>query len=134
MFGSFATLSSPESESRLAIVTGMTLPIAVWLAVCLAGAALCIRSLAVLRGSAPATLLGWLASLAYFLLAGIAAARRVPAPAIADGIALATLTIAFVVAGVRDEPQAEPWWWPRRVGPTGAQRRARGKPGSDDTL
>jgi hypothetical protein len=47
-----------------------------------------------------------------------------PQPSAYAGYAcIALLTIAFVVAGVRDEPQAEPWWWPRRVGSTRAEKQ-----------
>jgi hypothetical protein len=38
---------------------------------------------------------------------------------------LLVLTVAFVVAGVRDERQAEPWWWPTHTGPTRAEKRLR---------
>jgi len=31
--------------------------------------------------------------------------------------------VAFVIAGIKDEAQAEPWWWPRGRGPTRAERR-----------
>jgi hypothetical protein len=34
------------------------------------------------------------------------------APFHADYACVALLTIAFIVAGIRKEPQAIPWWWP----------------------
>jgi hypothetical protein len=39
-------------------------------------------------------------------------------------VLLNALAIAFVVAGFRDERQAEPWWWPKRRGLTRAERGA----------
>ncbi len=87
-------------------------------------AVLSIRSIAVLRSRAPWTTAGWAGTLAYCIAAVVEfsneAAHR-PAALIAYACLLA-LAIAFVVAGVRDEPQAEPWWWPTHVGPTRAER------------
>jgi len=37
--------------------------------------------------------------------------------------AIGAILIAFVVAGLKDEPQSEPWWWPVRAGGTRAERR-----------
>lgn len=93
----------------------------------LALVALAVRSMLVLGRRAPATGLGWLFTAAY----GVAAALKYGSPdpvyhAAAGTVAFGTLvplSIAFVVAGVRDEPQAEPWWWPRRIGRTRAERR-----------
>jgi len=90
-------------------------------------AALSARSIAVLRVRAPWTSAGWAGTLGYCVAAvvefGNDALHR-PASYVAYAFLLA-LTIAFVVAGIRDEPQAEPWWWPTHVGPTRAEKRAR---------
>ena len=103
----------------------MHLLLIVWLAICAAGAALSVRSIAVLGGPSPLTRLGWLATLAYFGLSAYDAARAVAAPAHADYLLLAALLLAFVVAGLRDEPQAEPWWWPTGAGEDGSRAPAR---------
>jgi hypothetical protein len=96
-----------------------------WLAVCAAGFALSVKSISVLGRRSARTVAGWVATAAYFLIAGADAVRGRPAPAHLDYVALALLTVAFVAAGIGDEPQAEPWWWPSGAGPTGAERRAR---------
>ena len=88
-------------------------------------AALAFRSLAVLGTRAPWTSVGWLGTAAY----GIAAAWRYAHAGPVPGIALITsgcfvvLTAAFIIAVVRDEPQAEPLLWPSRVGLTRAEKR-----------
>jgi hypothetical protein len=108
----------------------------VWLAACVAGIVLSLRSVSVLRVHNPDgraqtrssfTIAGWLATAAYFALAGYDAARSQHAPWHADYVVLGALAVAFAVAGFRDEPQAEPWYWPVRAGQTGRERRARGR-------
>jgi hypothetical protein len=89
-------------------------------------AVLSLRSIAVLRARAPWTSGGWAATLGYCIAAAVEFSNETlhqPAAYIAYAFLL-LLTIAFVVAGVRDEPQAEPWWWPTHVGPTRAEKRA----------
>jgi hypothetical protein len=95
-----------------------------WICFCVLGLAVSLKSAAVLRRRSVWTLAGWLATAAYFVIAGIDAARGTRAVAHLDYVALALLIACFAAAGARDEPQAEPWWWPRRAGLTGAQRRA----------
>jgi hypothetical protein len=88
-------------------------------------AVLSARSIVILGVRAPWTSAGWIGTLGYCIAAFVeysGAAMR-PMWATASYLCLAALTVAFVVAGVRDEPQAEPWWWPKRIGPTRAQRR-----------
>jgi len=99
-------------------------PLVAWSLVCAAGLALALRSAVVLRGGSPWTSMGWLATAAYFAFELAAVARRAPTPFHLEYALLAALTLAFVVAGVRDERQAEPWWWPARAGLTGRERRA----------
>lgn len=96
----------------------------IWIVACIVGLALSIKSVAVLGARSRATAVGWIATAAYFVIAAVDAVRARSAPAHVDYAVLAILTIAFVVAGVRDEPQAEPWWWPRAPGLTGRERRA----------
>ena len=95
-----------------------------WFALATLALALSVRSLVVLRGGSRATSLGWLATIAYVVVAAVDAARGSVAPGHIDWWLLAVVTVAFVVAGMRDEAQAEPWWWPARRGSTAAQRRA----------
>ena len=83
---------------------------------------LSIRSLAALRGAAPWTSAGWAFTIAYDCTASAEIILRTHAPLHVAYWFLVALAVAFVVAGLRDEPQADPWWWPRRLGPTRSQR------------
>jgi hypothetical protein len=91
---------------------------------------LALRSLAVLGRRAPLTSLGWAATAGYCVAAIVeftVFSLHRPAAVIAS-VFFVCLAVAFVVAGVRDERQAEPWWWPVRAGATRAERRASGTP------
>lgn len=100
----------------------MNLPYVVFdTAVCV----LAIRSIGVLRRNAPWTCAGWGATV---VSAGAAALRYLgdgpaPLPMLVSEIFFGALTVAFIGGAVRDEPQAEPLMWPRRVGLTRAQKR-----------
>ncbi len=90
-------------------------------------AVLSLRSMIVLRRAAPWTSAGWAGTLGYACAAGVEygdAALHRPAALVAYAFVV-LLAIAFVLAGIRDEPQAEPWWWPVRIGRTRAERQAR---------
>jgi len=90
-------------------------------------AVLSVRSVAVLRTAAPWTSAGWAGTLGYCIAAAVEFSSE-SEHQIAAYVAYAfllVLTVAFVVAGVRDERQAEPWWWPTHAGPTRAEKRAR---------
>jgi len=90
-------------------------------------AVLSVRSVAVLRTAAPWTSAGWAGTLGYCIAAAVESSSE-SEHQIAASVAYAfllVLTVAFVVAGVRDERQAEPWWWPTHTGPTRAEKRAR---------
>jgi hypothetical protein len=97
---------------------------ALWLAVCVAGAALSLKSVAVLGPRSRWTAAGWWFTLAYFAFAGYADIAKSTVPFHLEYWSLGALTVAFIVAGVKDEPQAEPWWWPTRASTTRAERRA----------
>jgi hypothetical protein len=86
---------------------------------------LAIRSLAVLGTRAPWTSLGWAATMGYFGAAAWRYAHTGPQREImlAAEAAFVVLAAAFLVAVIRDEPQAEPLLWPSRVGLTRAQKR-----------
>ena len=89
-------------------------------------AVLSMRSLVILRAAAPWTSAGWAGTFGYCIAAVLefsGSAAHATAALVAYAF-LVALAIAFVVAGVRDEPQAEPWWWPTHVGPTRAQKRS----------
>ncbi len=96
-----------------------------WSVLCVAGLLLSLRSVSVLRSGSPWTSVGWLLTAAYFALELGAVVRRAATPLHLDYVLLALLTLAFVAAGVRDERQAEPWWWPSGTGLTGRERRER---------
>ncbi len=82
-----------------------------------------LKSVAVLaRAGSPWTSAGWLLTLAYFVLAGLKVALAWSVPFHAEYVALALLTVAFILAGLNDERQAEPWWWPVRAGLRGRER------------
>ena len=90
----------------------------VWLAVCVAGGALSLKSIVVLDARSRWTAAGWWFTLAYFALAAYGGIVKAPLPLHPEYWALGALTVAFGIAGVRDEPQAEPWWWPTRASTT----------------
>jgi hypothetical protein len=84
-----------------------------------------LRSLAVLGLRAPWTSSGWLATAGYFAAAAWRYAHTGPqreAMLVAEGF-FVLLAAAFIIAVVRDEPQAEPLLWPSRVGLTRAEKR-----------
>jgi hypothetical protein len=91
--------------------------------VCLLGIALSVRSIVVLGRAAPWTSAGWCLTLVYFAALIGKATVALALPGYVEYLVLAALAIVFLVAGVRDERQAEPWWWPNRRGPTRAEKR-----------
>jgi hypothetical protein len=97
--------------------------IAVVAFICLLGIAVCAKTLAVLGRHAPWTSGAWLLTALYFIVVLIKVTRVPNLASWIEYAILAALTIAFVVAGVRDERQAEPWWWPARRSLTRAERR-----------
>jgi hypothetical protein len=96
-----------------------------YVAVDVAVVILALRSLMVLGRQAPWTSLGWAATVVYFGTAAWRYAHAGPQREVmlAAEAAFVVLAAAFVVAVVRDEPQAEPLLWPSRVGLTRAQKR-----------
>ncbi len=90
----------------------MNFGLACWEAICIAGFALSAKSVAVLRSRSPYTIAGWVFTAAYFAFAAYDAWKHAPAPLHGDYVCVALLTVAFIVAGIRREPQAVPWWWP----------------------
>ena len=88
-------------------------------------AMLALRSLVVLGMKAPWTSAGWAATAGYFIAQAWRYAHDGPPGGIIlfAGVCFVVLGVAFVVAVVRDEPQAEPLMWPTRIGLTRAQKR-----------
>jgi hypothetical protein len=113
-------------------VCGKTLSVLnpLFVAVDLAVAVVAVRSALLLRRRSPFSTVGWLLTIGF----GLAAATEYGIPAlhavagqVAHGF-LVVLAVAFIIAGIRDEPQAEPLLWPVRIGPTRAERRAANRP------
>jgi hypothetical protein len=87
---------------------------------------LAVRSFMVLGRQAPWTSLGWAATTGYFASAAWRYAhdgQQQRGVLLLSGILFAVLAAAFLIAVIRDEPQAEPLLWPTRVGLTRAQKR-----------
>ncbi len=83
-----------------------------WELVCCAGFALSLKSILVLGARSPFTIAGWIFTAAYFALAAYDALMQAHPAFRSDYACVALLAVAFVVAGIRKEPQAVPWWWP----------------------
>jgi hypothetical protein len=98
--------------------------IAVVALICLLGIAGCAKTIAVLGSRAPWTSSAWALTGLYFVAVLVKVTFAPRLPGTLEYAILAALTVVFVVAAVRDEPQAEPWWWPKHLGLTRAQRRA----------
>jgi uncharacterized membrane protein HdeD (DUF308 family) len=105
----------PMSEGRSMQTAAVVL-------ICLLGIALSVKSIATLGRVAPWTSAGWWLTVVYFF---VVIGRTTISPAVpvsAEYIVLVGLAVVFVVAGVRDERQAEPWWWPNHRGSTRAEK------------
>lgn len=94
--------------------------------ICLLGIALSLKSALVAGGKAPWTAAGWWLTIVYLIAVIAKTWFGYAVPGHAEYVVLGALTIAFVIAGVRDEPQAEPWWWPVRRGDRRADKRLSG--------
>ena len=84
-----------------------------------------LRTLNLLDKKTPWTIFGWAFTVCYDCTASEEIIGHTHLPLHLPYWFLAGLIVAFVVAGIRDEPQPEPWWWPRRIGPSRAQRASR---------
>jgi hypothetical protein len=107
---------------RLSEAPGMTTSAIIWIVGILA-IGLCAKSIAALGRHSPWTAAGWWFTVVYLIAAIVKASIDPALPAPAEYGALAVLTVAFIVAGIRDEAQAEPWWWPDHRGATRADKR-----------
>jgi hypothetical protein len=93
-------------------------------------AAISLRSMQFTWKVSPWTSVGWAATRVYCLfdLARIVLlpeGQNFPILPHVDWGMLLVLTAAFIIAGVRDERQAEPWYWPRGRGATRAEKTGR---------
>jgi uncharacterized membrane protein YhaH (DUF805 family) len=104
---------------------GITVGGLVYAVLALALAALSVRSALVVRRVAPWTAAGWWLTVAYCVVVIVPLVGGPRLPFHGEYAFLIALAIAFVVAGVRDEPQAEPWYLPRAPGPRRADRARR---------
>jgi hypothetical protein len=84
---------------------------------------LSLRTIVILKREAPWTTAGWACTILYDCGASSEILSHTHMPLHAPYIALAALIVAFLVAGVRDEPQGDPWWWPSRLALTRAERQ-----------
>jgi hypothetical protein len=98
----------------------------IYVAFLLALTILSLRSLGILGRAAPWTSLGWIATIGYDATASAEIMTNSRLPLHLPYWFLVALVIAFVVAGVRDEAQAEPWYWPTHLGLTRAERASSG--------
>jgi len=96
----------------------------IYVAFLLALTALSLQTLRVLGRVAPWTSAGWIATIGYDATASAEIVTNSHLPLHLPYWFLVALTIAFAVAGFRDEAQGEPWWWPTRLGQTRAERAA----------
>ena len=83
------------------------------LAICV----LAIRSMGLLRAGSPWATAAWAFAFVYGAAEAIAYSQPLvhrPAGQVGYG-ALVLVAVAFIVSGIRNEPQGDPWWWPRRT-------------------
>ena len=95
------------------------------IAICALGIALSAKSMLVLGRRAPWTSVGWLLTVFYFVALVGRLRLHYHAGQRIEYVMLAALVAAFIIAGFRDEPQAEPWWWPTHFGSTRRAKRTR---------
>ena len=74
-------------------------------------------------GKSPYTRWGWFCTAIYALYV-LASRPGSFLPLHGEYVFLILLSIAFVVASIKDEAQPEPWWWPTKLGLTRAERSA----------
>jgi hypothetical protein len=87
----------------------VNLVLVVWSVFCVAGLALAIRSAAVVRRVSPWTMAGWLGWAAFFVLSLVLVARPARSLRFVGSAALLGVMVAWIVAGLRDERQPEPF-------------------------
>ncbi len=91
---------------------------------CVLGIALSVKSMLVLGVRAPWTSAGWALTVVYLVDVLVTQTLGARVPRFIEYVVLGALAVAFVLAGLRDERQAEPWWWPTTQGATRAEKRS----------
>jgi hypothetical protein len=84
--------------------------------------AISIKSIPVLGRTSPWTSAAWGFTLLYVVAVFLEYGPHWAIPGHGEYAFLIAMTITFVVAGIRDERQAEPWYWPTHPGQTRAER------------
>ena len=84
---------------------------------------LSVKTLSVLKSASPFTSAGWAFTILYDCTATAEIVTRTHAPFALAYVFLGALIVTFAIAGLRDEAQADPWWWPSGLGPSRAERR-----------
>jgi hypothetical protein len=88
------------------------------------GLVLSVKSMLVLGRQSPWTSAGWAFTILYIVAVFLEYGAHWVCPWHGEYGFLVGLTVTFIVAGVRDERQAEPWQWPVRASATRAERRS----------
>jgi hypothetical protein len=86
------------------------------------GVLLSLQSIYILRGAAPWMSVGWAGAAVYFVVLFVRNLNGATIGPVFEYALILFVAIVWIVGVVRDEPQAEPWWWPRKRGPTRAER------------
>ena len=88
------------------------------------GFLLSLRSIFILRTVSPWMTAGWAVAAIYFVTLFVHNLNgRVTFGALPEYALVLIVAVVWIVAVVRDEPQAEPWWWPRHRAQTRAEKR-----------
>lgn len=88
---------------------------AVFVALLVALAVVSFKSLAVVGAHSPWTSMGWWTTAVYCAMTVDELVRHTHIAWHLPYWDLGVMAAAFVVAGLRREPQADPWWWPART-------------------
>jgi hypothetical protein len=91
------------------------------------GLILSVRSIFILQRGSPWMSAGWAVAAVYFItlfLHNLKGSATLGAPG--EYALVLAVAVVWIVAVVRDEPQAEPWWWPRYRAQTRAEKRQSG--------
>lgn len=72
---------------------------------------------------------GWTVAGVYFLVLFVRNLNGTTIGPFGEYALVLFVAVVWIVAVVRDEPPAEPWWWPVRLGPRRSERlKSRQKP------
>jgi hypothetical protein len=65
---------------------------------------------------------GWCGAIIYFAVLFVRNLTGSSIGMIGEYVIVLFVAVIWIVAVARDERQAEPWWWPRTLGPTRSER------------